>query len=122
MTRWKNVWWACAAAMLLAASPAFAQGGGASSTGSVSGEVKDSQGGVLPGVTVTATSPAQIGTLTAVTNEAGIYRFPSVPPGEYKFQFELAGFQTNIREGIRVTLGFNAESTWRWASLRCRKP
>ena len=80
MTRWKNVWWACAAAILLSASPAFAQGGGASSTGSISGEVKDPQGGVLPGVTVTATSPAQIGVQTAVTNEAGIYRFPAVPP------------------------------------------
>jgi hypothetical protein len=71
--------------------------------------VKDAQGGVLPGVTVTATSPAQIGMLTAVTNDAGIYRFPSVPPGAYKLQFELAGFQTNIRDGIRVTLGFNAQ-------------
>jgi hypothetical protein len=72
-------------------------------------DVKDAQGGVLPGVTVTATSPAQIGMLTAVTNDAGIYRFPSVPPGAYKLQFELAGFQTNIRDGIRVTLGFNAQ-------------
>jgi hypothetical protein len=104
-----RVLWAFAAVVWLTASPAFAQGGGASSTGSISGEVKDSQGGVLPGVTVTATSPAQIGTLTAVTNEAGIYRFPSVPPGEYKLQFELAGFQGITREGIRVTLGFNAQ-------------
>ena len=55
------------------AGPAFAQGGGASSTGSISGEIKDAQGGVLPGVTVTATSPAQIGALTAVTNEAGLW-------------------------------------------------
>jgi len=51
--------------------PTFAQGGGASSTGSISGTVSDAQGGVLPGVTVTATSPAQIGQLTVVTNEAG---------------------------------------------------
>jgi Carboxypeptidase regulatory-like domain len=108
MKRW-NVVWALAAAVLLAAAPAFAQGGGASSTGSISGEVKDSQGGVLPGVTVTATSPAQIGTLSAVTNEAGIYRFPSVPPGEYKLQFELSGFQNVTRDGIRITLGFNAQ-------------
>jgi hypothetical protein len=108
MKRW-NVIWALAAVVLLVAAPAFAQGGGASSTGSISGEVKDSQGGVLPGVTVTATSPAQIGTLTAVTTEAGIYRFPSVPPGEYRLQFELAGFQNVTREGIRVTLGFNAQ-------------
>jgi hypothetical protein len=108
MKRWQFVW-ALAAVALLTAAPAFAQGGGASSTGSISGEVKDSQGGVLPGVTVTATSPAQIGTLSAVTNDAGIYRFPSVPPGEYRLQFELSGFQNVTREGIRITLGFNAQ-------------
>ena len=76
MTGWRNIIWALAATVALA-SPVFAQGGGASSTGSISGEIKDAQGGVLPGVTVTATSPAQIGALTAVTNEAGIYRFPA---------------------------------------------
>ena len=76
MNRWSTLVGALAAALALAAGPAFAQGGGASSTGSISGEVKDTQGGVLPGVTVTATSPAQIGALTAVTNEAGIYRVP----------------------------------------------
>ncbi|MCA1586950.1 MAG: TonB-dependent receptor, partial [Acidobacteria bacterium] len=65
--------------------------------------------GVLPGVTVTGTSPAQIGQLTTVTNEAGIFRFPSVPPGEYKLSFELPGFQSVVREGIRITLGFNAQ-------------
>jgi hypothetical protein len=107
----KGVWRLALFALVLslAAAPmAWAQGGGASSTGSISGEVKDSQGGVLPGVTVTATSPAQIGVLNAVTNEAGIYRFPSVPPGEYKVSFELPGFQSVVREGIRITLGFNA--------------
>jgi hypothetical protein len=91
------------------ASTAFAQGGGASSTGSISGEVKDAQGGVLPGVTVVATSPAQIGQLTAVTNEAGIYRFPAVPPGEYRLAYELAGFQPMVRDGLRVTLGANTQ-------------
>lgn len=113
MKGWRNIAWAIAAALLMAApalvSPAFAQGGGASSTGSISGEIKDAQGGVLPGVTVTATSPAQIGQLSAVSNEAGIYRFPAVPPGEYRLSFELAGFQTSVREGIRITLGFNAQ-------------
>jgi hypothetical protein len=99
----------CAAALLfVSSSAAFAQGGGASSTGSISGQVVDESGGVLPGVTVTATSPAQMGTLSAVTNEEGMYRFPSVPPGTYKVQFELAGFSTLVREDIRVTLGFNA--------------
>lgn len=109
MRRWSNIVWALVAVLCVSTAPAWAQGGGASSTGSISGEVKDTQGGVLPGVTVTATSPAQIGALTAVTNEAGIYRFPSVPPGEYRLQFELPGFQNVTREGIRITLGFNAQ-------------
>lgn len=45
----------------------------------------------------------------AVTNEAGLYRFPAVPPGEYRLAYELAGFQANVRDGIRITLGFNAQ-------------
>jgi hypothetical protein len=108
MTRWGFTVIALALAVAVCAPAAFAQGGGASSTGSISGQVADESGGVLPGVTVTATSPAQMGTLTAITNEEGIFRFPSVPPGEYKVQFELSGFSTLVREGIRVTLGFNA--------------
>jgi hypothetical protein len=109
MKRWSYVVLALVAVLGLSTAPAFAQGGGASSTGSINGDVKDTQGGVLPGVTVSATSPAQIGTLTAVTNEAGVYRFPSVPPGEYRLSFELTGFQNVVREGVRVTLGFNAQ-------------
>ncbi len=53
-----------------------AQGGGASSTGTIQGRVADSSGAVLPGVTVTATSPSMIGTQSQVTNENGSYRFP----------------------------------------------
>jgi hypothetical protein len=99
------------ASVLFLCSPslALAQGGGASSTGSISGRVLDDSGSTLPGVTVTATSPAQIGALTAVSNEDGAYRFPAVPPGDYRLEFGLPGFKTLVREGIRVTLGFNAD-------------
>ena len=107
MKRWSLAVFA-AVLLLGSAGPAFAQGGGASSTGSISGQIVDDNGGALPGVTVTATSPAQIGVLTIQTNEEGMYRFPSVPPGEYKLEFVLAGFNTLVREGIRVTVGFNA--------------
>lgn len=51
--------------------PAFAQGGGASSTGTIQGKVTDSQGAVLPGVTVTASSPSALGAQTAVTSDTG---------------------------------------------------
>jgi hypothetical protein len=93
---------------LAIAAPAFAQGGGASSTGTIQGRVTDAQGAVLPGVTVTATSPSLLGQQTAVTSETGNYRFPAVPPGTYSITYELAGFNTVKREGIQITLGFTA--------------
>jgi len=87
----------------------FAQGGGASSTGTIQGRVSDAQGAVLPGVTVTATSPALIQPQTTVTSETGNYRFPAVPPGTYSVSYELAGFNTLKRDGISITLGFTAQ-------------
>src|SRR5919106_2129567 len=101
----------CAGLLLLTlnvAAPAFAQGGGASSTGTIQGRVTDSQGAVLPGVTVTASSPSALGVQTAVTSETGTYRFPAVPPGVYALSFELGGFNTLRREGIQIALGFTA--------------
>src|SRR5262245_65368644 len=90
------------------AGSAFAQGGGASSTGTIQGRVVDAQGAVLPGVTVTATSPAALGAQTTVTSDTGNYRFPALPPGTYTVTYELAGFNTVRREGIQLSLGFTA--------------
>lgn len=50
-------------------------------SGSINGTVTDNTGAVLPGVTISATSPALMGTQTAVTNADGLYRFPTLPPG-----------------------------------------
>lgn len=104
--------WSIAALALVlafaAAVPAWAQGGGASSTGTIQGRVSDAQGAVLPGVTVTATSPALLGAQTTVSSETGNYRFPAVPPGTYTVTYELAGFNTLRREGVQITLGFTA--------------
>src|SRR3954467_13293210 len=61
------------AACLLASTHAFAQGGGASTTGSINGKVADASGGVLPGVTVTATSPSAMGPQSTVTSTEGLY-------------------------------------------------
>ena len=90
------------------ALPAWAQGGGASSTGTIQGRVTDAQGAVLPGVTVQATSPAALGAQTTVTSETGSYRFPAIPPGVYEVSFELSGFNTLRRSGIQIGLGFTA--------------
>jgi hypothetical protein len=95
--------------MIIAASvSAYAQGGGASSTGTIQGRVTDAQGAVLPGVTVTATSPSLLGVQTTVTSETGNYRFPAIPPGVYLVTYELTGFNGVKREGIQIALGFTA--------------
>jgi Carboxypeptidase regulatory-like domain len=77
-------------------------------TGAINGRVTDNTGAVLPGVTVTITSESLMGNRTAVTNPEGQYRFPAVPPGDYSLSYDLAGFGTVKREGIRVGLGFTA--------------
>jgi hypothetical protein len=107
MRRWTTGLTVLLVALAFSAS-AFAQGGGASSTGTIQGRVADSQGAVLPGVTVTATSPSALGAQTTVTSETGNYRFPAVPPGQYELTFELAGFNSLKRSGISISLGFTA--------------
>jgi hypothetical protein len=66
----------------------FAQGG---SEGTIRGYVKDDQGGVLPGVTVSATSLTVPGIRTAVSDSEGFYRLIDLPPGDYslsvRYQF-----------------------------------
>lgn len=96
-----------AALCLMVAAPlASAQG---PTSGVINGIVSDSSGAALPGVTVTATSPALMGAQVTVTNDRGQYRYPSLSPGEYTVVFELSGFKRFVREGIRVSIGFTAE-------------
>ncbi len=77
-------------------------------TGAINGKVTDPSDAVLPGVTVAISAPQMQGSQTAITNEEGSYRFPGIPPGTYRVQYELPGFATVVRGGIRVTLGFTA--------------
>jgi hypothetical protein len=79
-----------AAGLLLAPAPALAQGGS-----TITGVVRDTSGGVLPGVTVEAASPALIEKVrTAVTDAEGLYRLVDLRPGDYTVTFTLAGFNT----------------------------
>ncbi len=83
------------------ASTADAQSG----LGGVRGSVVDQQGGGLPGVTITASSPDALRTQSDVTNDRGEYRFNNLPPGTYSLTAELVGFATFRREGILVRVG-----------------
>ncbi len=73
--------------------------------GRLTGTVKDAQGGALPGVTITAKSPALIGTRSLVSEGDGTYSMASLPSGPYELTFELSGFQSFKRQNIVLGLG-----------------
>jgi Carboxypeptidase regulatory-like domain/TonB-dependent Receptor Plug Domain len=74
-------------------------------TGSVLIKVLDDQGAVVPGVTVTVTSPVLPREIVGVTDAGGIYQVPGLAVGTYTIKTVLQGFQTVIREDIVVRQG-----------------
>jgi Carboxypeptidase regulatory-like domain len=88
----------------LISQPALAQ-----QTSAIAGIVRDTSGGVLPGVTVEAASPVLIEKVrTVVTDDQGRYNIVDLRPGTYRVTFTLPGFNTLVREGVELTSGFTA--------------
>jgi len=85
-------------AVLTSAAPAFAQ----FERGQISGVVKDEQGGVMPGVTVTATNKANGVASTETTDASGFYTFPTLTPGRYDVTAELQGFKKVVRNDLQL--------------------
>ena len=84
--------------------PALAQ-----AQGSITGTVRDSSGGVLPGVTVEAASPVLIEKVRSVITDAtGQYRIVDLRPGSYAVTFTLTGFSGVRQEGLELTGSFTA--------------
>lgn len=83
----------------------FAQG----ATGAINGTVTDASGAVIPQAKVVLTNVATGTTRTAITNETGIYVFPTVIPGNYSLEVSAAGFATQKEEAL--TLMVNQTST-----------
>jgi hypothetical protein len=76
---------------------------------SIAGLVRDASGGVLPGVTVEASSPVLIERVrTVATDGTGQYRIVDLRPGTYTVTFTLAGFSTVRREGVALEGAFTA--------------
>jgi iron complex outermembrane recepter protein len=74
----------------------------------LAGVVRDTTGGVLPGVAVTLTGVGRVASRTVVTNDQGKYEFAALPPGRYTIDASLSGFQAEATEvdlnGGRTTL------------------
>ena len=88
-------------AVLVWFAPTYAQEYRATLTG----RVTDEQGGVLPGVTVTATHADTGTTSEAVTDGRGNYTFAFLPPGGYIVTAELEGFRRLVKEGVPLNAG-----------------
>src|SRR5262245_5900084 len=82
-------------------TPALAQ----LSQGELRGTIVDESGGVLPGVTVTATHQETGTSRAIVTSTNGTYLMPAMPLGTYRVTAELAGFSTAVRDGFRLGVG-----------------
>ena len=87
--------------VLVVATMAVAQG----TTSRLAGQVTDSTGAVLPGVTVTLTNDGTGVSFSTVTTAAGAYVFEALPSGSYTVKFELQGFKTLTSKGNRVAIG-----------------
>ena len=90
--------------VLLAAAllPSVAQA--TEQTGKLRGTVTGADGEPLEGVTVSAASPAMQGVREVLTGEQGAYWMPGLPPGEYELKASAPGFQSWLKQGIRVTI------------------
>lgn len=97
-----RVWLAALGLLAVAALPVAAQ----VQTGSILVRVSDQQGSAVPGVNVTLTSPVLVaGSMSGVTDGAGVNRFPSLNPGMYSVKVELQGFTSVVRENVQVVVG-----------------
>ena len=68
----------------------------------MTGMVKDPSGGVVPGVSVTATNVV-LGTMfPTITDGQGLYSFPKLPVGRYDVTFQIDGFKPQKRTGVAV--------------------
>ena len=93
-----------ALAALLMTTNALAQ----TPTGTILGSVKDGQGGVVPGATVTATNAGTQFSRTVVTDEAGEYALRLLPVGNYQVSVTIPGFKNFTQSGIVLEVGRNA--------------
>src|SRR5258708_38964209 len=78
------------------------------STGTISGVVQDQSGSVIPGAMITIRN-VDTGTVRTLTSAAGgRYTAPELPLGNYEVQGQQSGFQTEVRNGITLTVGREA--------------
>src|SRR5258706_6707759 len=89
---------AIAIALLLTAAIGTAQ----TTNASIYGSITDSSGAAVAKVAVAATNTKTGVTLSSVSNDAGVYIFPSLQPGEYRVVAEMTGFRKAVAEHVQL--------------------
>jgi hypothetical protein len=103
-TQWPCNWlYVPTAVFLLAAATAVASA--QTNTAEISGVIRDTSGGVLPGATVVATHPASGGTVERVTDESGHFFLPALRIGEWDLTVTMPGFAPQTRRGVVLEIG-----------------
>src|SRR5215213_7865116 len=76
--------------------------------GGITGEVRDAQGATVPAAEITLLNAETNVSRKTVTNESGLYSFPSVPPGHYDVRVSKPGFKSATRAAIEIQVQQNA--------------
>lgn len=77
--------------------------------GSISGNVIDQQGAVVPGAAVSVTNVETGAQRSATTNDDGRFTVSGLPVGVYNVNIERTGFTTTTKENVQVTVGTNTD-------------
>src|SRR5437016_3993252 len=75
--------------------------------GQIGGVVHDKSGGVVPGVKLTVADINSGAKFNAISNSSGVYRFPSLPPSQYKLSAASEGFKTFSESPITIQVNQN---------------
>ena len=94
--------WCCLLVVVVLSNHAlYAQG----TRAEIQGTVRDASGAVIPGATVTVTSQETGQQRSATSGSAGFYVITDLPPGRYRVQVSMAGFQSSVRQNIELVVG-----------------
>ncbi len=104
-----KVWLAGLGAILLVAAPLSSAWAQSVSGSQVSGVVRDSSGGALPGVDVTITKTDTGAVRSAVTSADGAFVLTNLPVGPYQLKATLPGFSTYVQDGIVLQVSSNPQ-------------
>ena len=85
----------------------------AQTSGSIAGVILDQSGSAIPGATVGLTNTETNAARSALTNDAGAYSFPTLPPGTYNLKAEKTGFKTLVQRQVEIQVQQNARIDFR---------